>query len=226
MSATRKLLALVLALALHAPLFLHVRDGLQRGEALAPSQTQPGVAIRLAQRPPTPPPSQPAPVPPPVHQQRERPVTEPPRTEAITPPAPTEDLVAQESSATEPDDEPVTDDAVAGQTLGLAGASLDGTLDNEMERYIGVLYHRVQRLKEYPQQARLRGEEGVVEASFAVGPKGEILNFRITGSSGSALLDRAVERLFARLRLPAPDESILPELASISIPVAFELRQR
>jgi periplasmic protein TonB len=226
MTSTQKLLALALAIALHVPLFLHVREGLQRGEPIPSSTTQPGVAIKLAPRLPAPATPEATPAPPPVPQERQRPasVPAPPTADAATPPSPAEDLQAQESSAAEPDEDPVDDLQLAGQTMGLSGASLDGALDDDMERYIGLLYSRVQRLKEYPQQARLRGEEGVVEATFGIGPKGEILNFRITSSSGSAMLDRAVERLFSRLRLPSPEESLLPELASISIPVVFELR--
>jgi periplasmic protein TonB len=132
--------------------------------------------------------------------------------------------VTQESSEQGEDESAETSEASrGGSVMGLAGASASGSEDNPLQRYLGLIESRIQRLKEYPPQARLRGQEGTVEVSFRVNEQGRIEDFRITRSAGSTLLDRAVERLFARLRLPPPEPDLLPELRSLTLPVVFEL---
>jgi protein TonB len=139
-------------------------------------------------------------------------------------PKPTPAITRESSDSTDQEEDgSEASNAAGGQVMGLAGASDQGVSDSEIERYLGVIQSRIQRLKEYPAQARLRGQEGIVEVSFAVGANGEIEDFRIIRSSGSALLDRAVERLFSRLRLPPPNQELLPQLASLNLPVLFEL---
>ena len=63
-----------------------------------------------------------------------------------------------------------------------------------------------------------------MEITFTVDAQGNIADYRISSSSGSALLDRAAERLFSRLRLPQPEPSILPQLSGLTVPVTFELK--
>lgn len=226
MSRAQKLAAMAIAVLLHVPLFWQVSEGLQRGQAMEGSATQSGITLKLAARPA---PAPAAPVSPPkalpVAPDRPKPVAEvkpAPRPEPE--PAPAAAVTRESSDNT--DEEADASDAssvTGGQVMGLAGASDQGASDSEMERYLGIIQSRIQRLKEYPAQARLRGQEGTVEVSFAVGANGEIEDFRIARSSGSALLDRAVERLFSRLRLPPPDQALLPQLASLNLPVLFEL---
>jgi protein TonB len=226
MSPAWKLAAMVIAVLLHVPLFWQVSEGLQRGQAVEGNATQSGITLKLASRPaPTPA----APVSPPkalpLAPARPKPVAEVKPSLAPAPaPEPAPEVTRESSdSKDEEDDSSDANSVSGGQVMGLAGASNQGTNDSEIERYLGVIQSRIQRLKEYPAQARLRGQEGTVEVSFAVGANGEIEDFRIVRSSGSALLDRAVERLFVRLRLPPPDQELLPQLSSLSLPVLFEL---
>ena len=226
MSTAQKLAATVIAVLLHVPLFWQVSEGLQRGQATEGNATQSGITLKLAARPA---PAPAAPISPakvlPVAPDRPKPVAAvKPAPQARPEPESTPTTVTRESSDSADEEEDVSDaSSIGGQVMGLAGASDQGVSDSEMERYLGIIQSRIQRLKEYPAQARLRGQEGTVEVSFAVGADGEIEDFRIVRSSGSALLDRAVERLFSRLRLPPPDQELLPQLASLNLPVLFEL---
>ena len=226
MSPAQKLAAIVIAVLLHVPLFWQVSEGLQRGQATEGNATQSGITLKLAARPA---PAPAAPISPakvlPVAPDRPKPVAAvKPAPQARPEPETTPTTVTRESSDSADEEEDVSDaSSIGGQVMGLAGASDQGVSDSEMERYLGIIQSRIQRLKEYPAQARLRGQEGTVEVSFAVGADGEIADFRIVRSSGSALLDRAVERLFSRLRLPPPDQELLPQLASLNLPVLFEL---
>lgn len=226
MSPAQKLAAMVIAVLLHAPLFWQVSEGLQRGQATEGKATQSGITLKLAARPaPAAPVSPPKVLP--VAPDRPKPAAKAkpaPQPRPEPEPAPTAAVTRESSDSTdEEDDASAATSASGGQVMGLAGASDQGASDSEMERYLGIIQSRIQRLKEYPAQARLRGQEGTVEVSFAVGANGAIENFRIVRSSGSALLDRAVERLFSRLRLPPPDQELLPQLASLNLPVLFEL---
>lgn len=222
MSRTQKLTAMIIAVLLHVPLFWHVSESMQRGQASEGNATQSGITLKLAARPAPVPaaPASPAKVLP-AAPSKPKPVAE---VKPAPEPAPTP-AVTRESSDSADDEENVTEVSgiSGGQVMGLAGASDQGANDNEIERYLGIIQSRIQRLKEYPAQARLRGQEGAVEVSFRVGANGEIEDFRIVQSSGSALLDRAVERLFSRLRLPPPDHDLLPQLAALNLPVLFEL---
>lgn len=228
MSPAQKLAAMVIAVLLHAPLFWQVSEGLQRGQATEGKATQSGITLKLAARPA---PAPAAPVSPPkvlpVAPDRPKPaakVKPAPQPRSEPEPAPTAAVTRESSDSTdEEDDASAATSASGGQVMGLAGASDQGASDSEIERYLGIIQSRIQRLKEYPAQARLRGQEGTVEVSFAVSADGEIEHFRIVRSSGSALLDRAVERLFRRLRLPPPDAELLPRLSALNLPVLFEL---
>ncbi|MFN3714837.1 MAG: TonB family protein [Alcanivoracaceae bacterium] len=225
MSLTRKALALVLAVALHLPLFLHEPAGLQQGEAPEGRATQTGVTLKLAGKPPAPARAAGAPAPPPVA----RPVAPTPRpartvSAPAAPSTPRELTAARESTATEDEEAGASEAREGGQVMGLGGASRDGQQDDDIERYLGVIRSRVQRLIEYPQQARLRRQQGTVTIAFSIDSDGRARNIEVVSSSGSALLDQAAVRLFERLRLPPPGPELLPLLQRRSIPVVYELR--
>lgn len=232
MSRNSKVLALLLAVALHLPLFWQWQTGLRRGELVAAPASQSGVSLKLAARP-TPAPAPVAATPRPITPVEARPTPRPQPPQEATPTVvaePPRDTTAMATSSDrqEEGDEETTDQTgvSGGQVMGLGGASTDGNQDSAMERYLGVVQSRIQRTKEYPSQARLRGEEGTVEVAFAISAAGKIENFRIVRSSGSVLLDRSVERLFARLRLPAPAPELLPQLTDLRLPILFELNNR
>jgi protein TonB len=226
-----KLIAAGLAVALHLPLFWQSADQLQRGEGKADTASQSGVVLKLAARPAPPPAKAPAQ---PIITPKPTPLPKPAKTKpkpALAPPPetqpPAEPVVTRESSQENIEEQDSTQQQpVGGQTMGLAGASVSGANETALARYKGIIHSRIQRLHQYPQQARLRKQQGTVEVTFAVAADGKIADYRISRSSGSMLLDRAAERLFSRLTLPAPEPSILSDLAELTVPVTFELKDR
>ncbi|MDF1628890.1 MAG: energy transducer TonB [Alcanivoracaceae bacterium] len=219
MTPRQKLLASGLAVLLHLPLFWQFGEGLRHGNSNSVAASQSGITLKLAGRP-TPPPAT-APVPPATKAAPKPKPTLTPPPETTQPPA---QAALQESSEDSTEgDESAQQQAVGGQTMGLGGSSEEGVNEDALARYKGIIHNRIQRLHRYPQQARLRNQQGTVEVTFNVAADGTIGDYRITRSSGSALLDRAAERLFRGLTLPAPDPSILSELTVITVPVAFRL---
>ncbi|MEE4251231.1 MAG: energy transducer TonB [Alcanivoracaceae bacterium] len=219
MTLWQKLLASGLAVLLHLPLFWQFGEGLRHGNSNAVAASQPGITLKLAGRP-TPPPAT-APVPPAAKPApKPKPILSPPPE---TPPRPEQATLLESSENSAEQDESAEQQAVGGQSMGLGGSSEDGANEDALARYKGIIHNRIQRLHRYPQQARLRNQQGTVEVTFSVAADGTIGDYRVTRSSGSALLDRAAERLFRGLTLPAPDPSILSELTVITVPVAFRL---
>jgi len=231
MSTPQKLLAATLAVLLHLPLFWHLQEkGLQRGDSNLSTASQSGVTLKLAARPaakptapvpvpPSVPKAPPAPTPPPTA--KPKPVLTPTPAAEEVEPQPT--TTSRESSDAQEEEDSAQQQPLGGQTMGLGGASASGKMDNELERYKGLIHSRIKQLHQYPQQARMRNQQGTVEITFDVADDGSIASFSITNSSGSPLLDRAAERLFSRLKLPPPDATILPALAGLTVPVKFEL---
>lgn len=232
MSTPQKLLAAVLALLLHLPLFWHLQEGLQRGDSKVGNASQSGVTLKLAARPAAKKPATPAPVPAPVSKPKAvTPPTAKPKPVLTAPTTPSEEIepqpaeISRESSDSQSQEEgsQQQQQAIGGQTMGLGGASASGKTEDELELYKGLIHSRIKQLHQYPQQARMRNQQGTVEITFTVAADGSIAALSITRSSGSPLLDRAAERLFSRLRLPPPDVTILPSLTGLTVPVKFEL---
>lgn len=91
--------------------------------------------------------------------------------------------------------------------------------------YFAQILSRIERLKEYPRQARLRREEGLVEVSLLLQRNGVISEILIT-QSATPSLDRAVlEAIQAMGPLPAPPaEMSAPN--RVRIPIRFSLHSR
>lgn len=231
MSTPLKLLALLLAAALHLPLFVLLDSGLQRGQPDG-SRNSGRVAMTLAARPAPQPPAKAAPAPTAAS-------VPPTSTPAVaTRPAPTEEAASPQLAPREPAVETeretsntkqarVSDGADSQDSddpLGLGGSADQGALDSERARYLGQLQAAIERLKHYPQQARLRRQQGTVAVRFSIAGDGSIRNLEIVKSSGSSILDRSVEQLFRRLQLPAPTGELLPTLQQLTLPVTFQLQ--
>lgn len=76
--------------------------------------------------------------------------------------------------------------------------------------------------KQYPEDARARGEQGTVVLSFILDRSGRILSSRITSSSGSTVLDRATLAMIQRANpLPAPPPEVPGNRISLHVPVTF-----
>ncbi|MBA3979513.1 MAG: hypothetical protein C0462_02825 [Alcanivorax sp.] len=99
-----------------------------------------------------------------------------------------------------------------------------GQVENDYNLYLGKIRDAIERHKEYPAQARLRNQEGVVEVRFEVNGNGRVDNIEVLNSSGSRILDMSTERMLRRLRLPEPPDSIADRIAGgITVPVAYTL---
>jgi protein TonB len=84
----------------------------------------------------------------------------------------------------------------------------------------GYLRDRIARNLIYPPQAIKAGWTGRVRVAFVILADGTVKDVRITASSGTALLDRAVREAVLRAApFPLP-----PVSARVEIPVAFSLR--
>lgn len=71
-------------------------------------------------------------------------------------------------------------------------------------RYAALVSAEISRRKYYPAAARGKGDGGVVEVTFAIGPDGALLHAEISRSSGDALLDEAARKMAAAARFPPP----------------------
>lgn len=227
MTPWQKILAAMLAMLLHVPLFWQLREGLQHGERNADTASQSGVTLKLAARPAPAPPTSAAPpavVP-------AKPASKPkPQPKSVIAPSAEVEPKPPEANTRESSQEQIEEEgseqeqqAIGGQTLGLGGAAASGADEDTLALYKGIIHSRIQRLHQYPQQARMRNQQGTVEVTFTIDADGSIANYHISRSSGSLLLDRAAERLFSRLKLPPPDPSILSNLTMLTVPVTFEL---
>jgi periplasmic protein TonB len=164
-----------------------------------PVPTTAEVALPL---PPPPPPPQP-----PV-QRPQHPVVRP-QVSRPAPPAPT----ATEATA------PAAPPAAATPAPAAAAPS------NAVPSWQGQLLSRLQRFKRYPDSARSRREEGVVNLTFTMDREGRVLAARIARSSGFADLDEETLALVRRAEpLPAPPAELPGSTLTLTVPVRFSLR--
>ena len=90
--------------------------------------------------------------------------------------------------------------------------------------YLAAIMAALARHKRYPDDARLRGEQGVVLVAFAVDRSGRVLSLDVRRSSGSTALDEAAEAMVRGAEpLPAAPQSYLGTRLEIVLPVSFDL---
>lgn len=91
--------------------------------------------------------------------------------------------------------------------------------------YLTRLRAWFERHKEYPRQARMRRQEGVVALRFVLARDGTVIDYRIEEGSGHAALDREVARMIERAQpLPAMPDDMTRERLELVLPVEFSLR--
>ncbi|WP_448587450.1 TonB family protein [Thermocrinis sp.] len=93
---------------------------------------------------------------------------------------------------------------------------------SEMDRYYAMIKQIIESRKRYPEEARRRGEEGVVIVSFTIEEGGNPTNIRISGSSRSTSLDNETLRLIRSLRFPPPPGG---KALSLSVEIEYTLRR-
>lgn len=107
--------------------------------------------------------------------------------------------------------------AVAG-----AGASRPSVSPNQWQN---AVHRHLERRKRYPREAESRRISGTARVRITIDANGSILRFRLTASSGHAVLDQAVSAMIGRASpLPAPPPNIYKPGLSVEVPIRFAPR--
>lgn len=96
-----------------------------------------------------------------------------------------------------------------------------GRSDADMN-YRGMVLSHLSRHKQFPAEARSRGESGVAAVTFSISGSGAVTSVRLARSSGSSALDREVQAMVRRASPFPPPPS--RQAMSFTAPVNFNLR--
>ncbi len=143
------------------------------------------------------------------------------------PPASTHNSAGERVAALVPSVKGAT--ASPGQAVGQAtdhsDAAAGGESPGATADYAGLIRAWLERHKRYPRRAQLRRLEGTALLYFVMDRQGQVLNYRIRRSAGSAILDRAVKAMIERANpLPAMPQDMHQARLELVIPVRFSLR--
>jgi periplasmic protein TonB len=83
----------------------------------------------------------------------------------------------------------------------------------------------LQANKTYPEDARRRGDEGRATVRFTVSREGRVTDFQLLSSTGSTVLDAAVERLLRGARLPAFPTGMDQEQVTVTLQIRYALER-
>lgn len=91
----------------------------------------------------------------------------------------------------------------------------------------GLVMGALNRVKQYPADAKRRGREGVARVTFTVSDSGAVIASQLAGSSGTIALDREALAMLQRASpLPPPPASLLEAgRYRITLPVSFDLKK-
>ena len=180
--------------------------------------------------PPEPPPPEPEPEPP-----LSEPEPEPPPVEEVAvplppPPPPTPEVKPkpiekplEKKQPTRP--RPAPAPAAAAAPAAPAEAPPAPPTPHVAQSWQSKVLAHLERRKRYPRGSQFRREEGVVKVRFVINPAGEVLSFRLEGSSGHVDLDEETLNLIERASpLPAPPLEIARDRLEMVVPVRFALR--
>lgn len=116
--------------------------------------------------------------------------------------------------------------AMAKASTGRAQAQATGGNPDAERSYIALLAAKLRRQKHYPLSARRARDEGEVGLFLLIDRHGEVVEARVSKSSGVPSLDAAVLRMLEKAK-PLPP--FLPEMRqsrlAVDIPVSFRLDQ-
>lgn len=88
--------------------------------------------------------------------------------------------------------------------------------------YRGLVAAHLARYKQFPSEARSRGEQGTVTVAFSLSGSGNVTSVRLVRGSGSASIDREAQAMVRRASpFPAPPAG---RGLSFTVPVNFHLR--
>jgi protein TonB len=121
--------------------------------------------------------------------------------------APTRDTVKREAKA--------SDYSTAASGAGIGRSSHD-------TNYRGLVSAHLARYKQYPADARSRGDGGTATVAFSLSGSGGVTSVRLTRGSGVASIDQEVQAMVRRASpFPAPPDG---RPTSFAIPVSFRLQ--
>lgn len=241
-SLPRWVSSLLLVLGLHVGVALWSLDWQPQATPL--ELPPPAMLIELAPAPPAapaapPPPPEPvrAPEPPPQPKVIEapkprlalppppKPRPQPPKPQAKVEPRPQPPLATPPSTAPVSDSAPAPSAQPAAQPSPQAGSPAPS---QALPSWQSRLLAHLNRHKRYPEDARRRGQQGVVKLRFVVDGRGQVLSFALAGKSGSASLDRATLQMIRRAQpLPVPPAELLQDgRLEVVAPFVYSLERR
>jgi len=129
----------------------------------------------------------------------------------------------------EPEQKPVIQPQIQTQASSESPTLNEGLIKQESrvsEAYKLALVKRLAAKKNYPIKARLAGIEGTANTRFSVDADGDLFDFELVSSSGSAYLDKAVKKTFEKA-FPLP--SFITKLGSgqiqiFTLPIHFKIK--
>lgn len=123
--------------------------------------------------------------------------------------APTREKAMREAKA------PQSDPTVAGSGRGAGHSSRDSN-------YQGLVSAHLRRHKQYPADARARGDRGRAAVTFSLNGNGGVTSVRLARASGVASIDQEVQAMVRRASpFPAPPDG---RPVSFTVPVSFDLQ--
>lgn len=109
-----------------------------------------------------------------------------------------------------------------------AAQSGSPTPSNAAPNWQGLVRAHLSRYKNYPSEARRRGDEGRVVIRFRIDAQGHLLSCEVEQSSGVRSLDRAALQMFRRADPlpPPPPELLKGGTLEVVAPFAYSLTER
>lgn len=105
--------------------------------------------------------------------------------------------------------------SVAANSIGRGRSDADAN-------YRGAVIAHLSRHKQFPAEARNRGDTGVASVTFSISGSGAVTTVRLARSSGSSILDREVQAMVRRASpFPPPPSG---QSMSFTAPINFNLR--
>ncbi|KEA63708.1 Ferric siderophore transport system, periplasmic binding protein TonB [Marinobacterium lacunae] len=152
------------------------------------------------------------------------PIAKPKPKPVVTDTKPTEKPVPVETRDAPAEKADTTREAQQKMSTGRANALTQGGSPAARQSWFAKVAAELARHKRYPIAARRRGQEGVAKISFLVNRKGEVLEYKISESSGYKKLDDAVIDMLLKAKpLPEFPSEMTQEEIRITLPVEFAL---
>jgi protein TonB len=93
---------------------------------------------------------------------------------------------------------------------------------DQMSRYFALVKGIIESKRRYPEEAKRRGEEGIVVVSFTIDESGNPVNVKLASSSGSSSIDNETLRLIRSLKFPPPPDG---KPVNLRVEVEYQLRR-